>query len=131
MKTKTLNNKFYSIIDKLGISKRDMRPYAAGFVTGLAEKVHIGACAAAMVKPSIVDSYWLLPTCKDIARTYKLRLFVLPRTKVIEVWFCRDKQTVEKLKDAECMDLRGANRARALLCGFPYASINDSYPISK
>jgi hypothetical protein len=76
-------------------SEAEARAFAAGHVSGQAEKVYLGACGGAMFRPQPENFDWLLDVVSRIASRYGLRVQVLPcetpddRKK--EIWISRNK----------------------------------------
>lgn len=95
-----------------------VRVFAAGFVSGQAEKVYLGACRAAMFRPSAERYGMLIDVASDVARRYGLT--VVTGVK-FEIWICRDEWApmVRTLKDAE-ENSRIWHECRGFLCGIPF-----------
>lgn len=51
-----------------------IRIFAAGFVSGQCEKVYLGACRAAMFRPSLERSAMLLEVVHDMGQRYGLNV---------------------------------------------------------
>lgn len=65
-----------------------IRIFAAGFVSGQAEKVYLGACRAAMFRPSQDRYGMLIETVRDVAQRYGLTV-VEGIGSQNEIWVCR------------------------------------------
>ena len=63
-----------------------MRAFAAGFVTGEAEKIYLGACAAAMFRPSKQHLDTLFRIALKASETYELSIRVLNCPDETEIW---------------------------------------------
>lgn len=61
------------------------KAFAAGFVSGQAEKVYLGACKAAMFRPSAETRGWLVPIIDSVCDRYDLRKTFIAR----EIWITR------------------------------------------
>src|ERR1700721_1234405 len=84
-----------------------IRIYAAAFCAGQAEKVCLGACRAAMFRPSADRFTMLIAVVCDVAKRYGLTVYVRPaynpETKHAgrEIWICRSKglDDIEELEN--------------------------------
>ena len=104
--------------------------FAAGFVSGQAEKVYLGACRAAMFRPSQDRKAMLLEIVADAAARYGLRV-VVPVGAKGEVWICRATYlpAVEMLRDChpENENSEWWHRHRAFLCGVPDDEVDSKF----
>lgn len=102
-----------------GIDPVKNRIFAAGFVSGQAEKVYLGACRAAMFRPS-QDRYGdLIETAQDVADRYGLTV-VAPIGKKQEVWICRTRWAGDvHMLNGLIEDTAEWHELRAWLCGVP------------
>src|SRR4051812_16866114 len=62
--------------------------FARGFVAGASEKIYLGACRAAMFRPSEGRREMLLAAVRAVARVYGL-VVVEPIGVNAEIWICR------------------------------------------
>jgi hypothetical protein len=60
------------------MSPEQIRVFAAGYVTGQAEKIYLGACAAAMFRPS-PEHYDMLAVRAALEQPWRGRLFSIRR----------------------------------------------------
>lgn len=95
------------------------RAFAAGFVSGQAEKVYLGACMAAMFRPSADKQAMILELVQDACDRYSLLSYDSRRG---ELWICRDRgvwEWVHALFWEEEENTPNWHRQRAVLCGIP------------
>jgi hypothetical protein len=107
------------------MSPEQIRVFAAGFVTGQAEKIYLGACAAAMFRPSPEHMVMLREVVQETAQRYGL---VAVTSHQGELWLCQPQVKGLVL----CQDVRSGrdgvyHALRALLCGIPASQIDLSY----
>lgn len=77
-----------------------IRLFAAGFISGQAEKVYLGACRGAMFRPSPDWAARLLEIVRDVAARYGLIVRLAARQNR-EIWLLRDEAAVALLEEAE------------------------------
>jgi hypothetical protein len=104
-----------------------LRAFAAGFVSGQAEKVYLGACRAAMFRPSQDRAGLIADLLADVCRRYGL-WFILDVGSKKEAWICRPStmNDVLELKDIE-EDTVEWHLARAWLCGVPVNEVDIEF----
>jgi hypothetical protein len=106
-----------------------IRVYSAGFVNGQAEKVYLGACPAAMFRPS--------PGRYDLVLGIALEAAVLYQLSVEEyddeIWICRSHEIACQVMDLRKLDRESAkwHIARAWLCGIPTNEVDPRFHIRK
>lgn len=102
------------------------RIYAAGFVNGQAEKVYLGACKAAMFRPSPERFDLVVEIACDAAERYGLWCRTL---KEEEVWLCRNETTAHEVDHLEFMERNSPHWHlwRAALCGVPAMETDLSF----
>jgi hypothetical protein len=103
-----------------------IRLFAAGFVSGQAEKVYLGACRAAMFRPSPDRRAMLLEILEDVARRYGLHYTV----EADEIWLWRDPGTanaIDQVFRRGDRDPAGYHRLRGMLCGVPPDEIDEQF----
>lgn len=124
MKTKPKRcEDFYRILNRSFTDDMTTRKaFAQGWMSGLAEKVYMGACRAAMVSPLRIDAEWMIAAAEKIKDVYELYLFVHNRQFRTEIWFCRDIKTQGQLA-AYIND----NQFRATICGLDMALYNPHH----
>lgn len=116
-----LNDHYLNLSPK---SEIDRRNFSYGFIAGLAEKVFIGACRAAMVAPALQDAEWLEVEVEVIAEEYDLYIATIRRTNRIEYWLLKtllDRDLLVASPDD--------NQLRGLLCGYPLKDIDVAHVI--
>jgi hypothetical protein len=111
-----------------------LRAFTAGFVTGQAEKVYLGACRATMFRPSAEYHQTVEEAVTDTAMRYGLftvRLdYGIPDHPVNEFWLCRTAEDAGKVGN---MALRFEvnsvewHQERATLCGVPDTEVDVRY----
>src|ERR1039458_9122668 len=102
------------------------RQFSYGHMTGLAEKVYLGACQAAMNAPTHDDVNWMRSAHSLIADQYGLLTFEKRRNRVTELWFVKGAASYAAL--AAGVD---DNATRGALCGIPALGIDPDYAIEK
>jgi hypothetical protein len=123
-KKKRCNDFYHIIMKQFADGETDRRLLSIGWMGGLAEKVYMGACRAAMVAPLRIDESWTCHAARFICETYGLHIFVKHRTSRTEIWFCRDTKTQYAL-DAYIDD----NQFRATICGLDMALYDPKHPL--
>lgn len=102
-----------------------VRQFTYGFICGQAEKVHAGACQAAMSAPLNEDADWTRAAVEKIAAVYGLATYEYRRARRTEFWLLRpDFGVVDKLAQRI-----NDNIYRALICGIPWRDIDRDYVI--
>jgi len=118
-------NKFTDMTDK------EVRIFAAGHLTGQAEKVYLGACRAAMVRPSEDYRQWCLTVAIHLSSIYGLEISVFEREEIKdEIWIHRpDARSQVQLLG--CPDIEVNSRfwhmIRGDLCGVPPGHIDHQF----
>jgi hypothetical protein len=104
-----------------------VRVYAAGFVHGQAEKVYLGACRAAMFRPSEKWRSMMDAVVHDAARRYGL--LVIPKVgSQSEFWICRAKYERDVIRMAASEEDSAAwHKRRAWLCGVPDSEVDVEF----
>ena len=101
--------------------------FAAGFVSGEAEKVYLGACSAAMFRPSQDRMGMLSEIVEDVCQRYGLVSFDGGRG---ELWICRNMDVWEALREMHAMVPANSeewHRRRAELCGIPLGEVDVNF----
>lgn len=128
MQAKTCGPMYFDALSKYaGDDDALIRVFAAGFINGQAEKVYLGACRAAMFRPSEERYVMVRELAKEACERYNLNLFYAPDG---EVWICRSVATWKALDDLYAQyDNRGAewHRRRGELCGVPAHEIDEEF----
>lgn len=102
------------------------RAFAAGFINGQAEKVHLGACRAAMARPSPETRQMVIGLITDACVRYGLYGFVRVGD---ELWMCRDHKAAQQVERLLGMqpDTAMWHVLRGHLCGVPPSEIDTSF----
>lgn len=97
------------------------RAFAAGFVSGQAEKVHLGACTAAMFRPSEEKRPLIQAILDDVLPRYGL----VAQWIGDEVWISRSEscQRVRGMLDF-VVNSEFWHRIRGKLCGVPHEELD-------
>jgi hypothetical protein len=100
------------------------RLFAAGFVSGQAEKVYLGACRAAMFRPSPEKRDMLIEVVVEVAKRYDLAVDYL----LDEIWILRRTREDQwalfsRLQDEE-VNSPIWHTWRAYLCGVPAEEVD-------
>ncbi len=131
----------------VGSDREKIKIYAAGFVAGQCEKVYLGACSAAMFRPSADWASGLMELVKPIAAdyglivaecNYKIRQLGSGAIQPIqEVWVLRDGITESIFREMIVRQMDGLHlmadyldtwhRVRGILCGIPSKEIDTEY----
>ena len=101
--------------------------YFWGYLTGLAEKVWLGACPAAMVHPS---EYWYAEELKITQRVCAIYgLSYEEYVEAGEIWFYKDQRAAMALQNIRAQPLNSPSwhACRAWLCGIPNDLVDIHY----
>jgi hypothetical protein len=112
-----------------GKTPEEYRAFAAGFAAGQAEKVYLGACQAAMFRPSNDHFEWYYQEVKRIADAYGLETRVLSSFQMEtshEIWIYREK-TVVGMWMMQDINSPEWHQLRAQLCGIPADEVDVNY----
>ena len=98
------------------------RAFVGGFIGGQAEKVYLGACRAAMFRPSPENLYLVWKLAGDATRRYRLISSMLGD----EVWLLRNIGAFELFEELHDMVPNSPiwHAARGQLCGVPLEEID-------
>ena len=93
-----------------------IKTFAAGFVTGQAEKVKLGACRACMFRPSAEHRGFMAEVVADAAKRFGLhfRFFA----DVSEFWLCSNQFSINSLRQL-AVNSAYWHMHRGLMCGVP------------
>ncbi len=103
--------------------------FACGFAAGQAEKVYLGACKAAMFRPSSESFEWYQSQVKQIAKLYGLVCTILDSHCVetpYEVWIHRDGVQIGAWLKHEPNSPEW-HKLRAEACGIPADEVDVDY----
>lgn len=109
--------------------------FASGHVCGQSEKIYLGACSAAMFRPSTEEGFrGLLATVEICSLVYGLRIRVLFPDDLgkREIWIFRPDNDglIASLEDEE-YNSPSWHILRGLLCGVPLDSIDAEFHLRK
>ena len=112
-----------------GMDPNKVPLFAAGFISGQAEKIYLGACQAAMSRPS--DDWWptVMVIVHKVASRYSLAVATLPTSRGSEVWLCRSAAVagaVLRLADL-AENSPEWHTQRGLLCGVPVHQLDPQF----
>lgn len=112
----------------------EITAFAAGHATGLAEKVYLGACEAAMLRPEPENYEWLLATVRQVAHVYGLAVQEYkypengPRAGAREIWMLDVRDEGAGILFNALTDLPANSPSwhatRGKLCGVPMGQID-------
>lgn len=98
--------------------------FVAGWVGGLGEKVHLGACKAAMISPLMKDYAWVREIIDNVCAEYGLLKHVIYREYRVEFWVFRNT------RDQYLLSMHpNDGRMRGRMCGIPIDEIDENYSI--
>ena len=112
-----------------GMDSRKIPIFAAGFISGEAEKIYLGACSAAMFRPSADWFDRVFNICHQVARRYELLVRVLDTTKGCEIWILRSNLFAEMIVQLAGYGENTAewHRVRGRLCGVPEHELDSAF----
>lgn len=104
--------------------------FAAGMAVGQAEKIYLGACSAAMFRPSLEHKAKMLAVCAYLSRVYGLEVSVFERGEVSNELWLHTKESTEFLQRVinwEVYNSPAWHIGRGLLCGVPFDQIDFEF----
>lgn len=103
--------------------------FAAGFMSGQAEKIYLGACRAAMFRPSAEYLPVIREILQKIADRYHLWIESLNTAQGEELWLCADPRVATEIRQlADIKENCGAwHLKRGILCGVPLKKIDTDF----
>ncbi len=116
-------------LETYGCTKDMHFAFACGFVSGQAEKVFLGACPAAMFRPSPEHFEWLYDEVTKIAVRYGLEIAVLPSAQSKtpdEIWIFREGYAIGRWHDSP-VNSPNWHYHRAAACGIPNDRIDYKF----
>lgn len=119
---KTCGQLFMDAFNHLTTSESQQIGFKMGFLAGLAEKVYMGACPAACIRPNLGELQIMTHAAKAIATVYDLELatFSIGEDYGIELWMFRTEAEMNKgIKQMSEANINGSfwHSLRAQLCG--------------
>lgn len=108
------------------------KAFAAGFIHGHTEKIHLGAVPAAMFRPSQERCSLVLQIVNDAVKRYGLDGYYLSTSQGAEYWIFKDDWAGRLLqylsrKQAEIENSWAWHCFRGLLCGIPMDRIDPRF----
>lgn len=93
--------------------------FAAGFVSGQAEKVKLGACQAAMFRPSEDWVETVRSIVREVAERYGLAWATIGTSRGLEIWLCKSFEIYDAITSLESLGENSPrwHERRGLLCG--------------
>lgn len=108
--------------------------YAAGMASGQAEKIYLGACQAAMFRPSKEHHGKMLAVCVYLSGVYGLEVSVFNRPEIWnEIWLHTDKcgHLLYNTLHNEDVDSPIWHTVRGMLCGVPFNQIDSDFHLRR
>lgn len=106
----------------------------AGHALGQAEKIHLGACSAAMFRPSTpILRGWILQVCAILSGVYSLEISVFEREEIAdEIWIHtpESRHLISRLAHIE-YNSQEWHTLRGKLCGVPPSQIDCEFHLRK
>lgn len=115
------------------ITQDPVQLFSAGHMTGQAEKVYLGACTAAMFRPSLEYSAWAFQAAVYLAGLYGLSVSTFGREDIAdEIWIHRTNRT-ENVQNIQFEDFNSSawHILRGMLCGVPIGEIDTEFHLRK
>lgn len=104
------------------------RDATVGFWIGLAEKVGMGACRAAMVRPNLGKNPWATEALSAVANHWGLVVTTFKYGDITELWITRPANAVEVENLLTCaVNSPEWHTRRGLLCGVPVEEIDPEF----
>lgn len=111
------------------VTDAERAAFAAGHVSGQAEKVYLGACRAAMFRPQPENMLWLLSVVEKVAERYGLRVECLSYDfkglASDEIWISRNGFTQDLA--GIVVNSRTWHVLRGRACGIPDAELDCEF----
>jgi len=124
---KTCGSMYKAGLETYAHNEDEVRIFAAGFVTGQAEKVYLGACRAAMFRPSEDRRAMLISIVQDVCSRYDL-VYVGHVGSNYEIWICRREWMFEIVRMGDLKENSPMWHAkRAFLCGIPDMEVDEQF----
>lgn len=108
--------------------------FAAGMALGQAEKIYLGACQAAMFRPSKENHGKMLAVCVYLSGIYRLEVSVFNRPEIWnEVWLHTNKCGHLLYNTLQNEDVNSPiwHTVRGMLCGIPYNQIDLDFHLRR
>lgn len=112
-----------------GMDAEKIPLFAAGFVSGQAEKIYLGACQAAMFRPSADYHKMVALIVVEVAGRYDLRVATLRTSRGLEIWLCRSIFVVRSIGMIGGFGENSTlwHERRGTLCGVPASEIDNEF----
>lgn len=108
--------------------------FAAGMATGQAEKIYLGACSAAMFRPSPENRAKMIAVAVYLSGKYGLEVSLFERTEIRdEIWLHTKESThvLSQCLQEEEYNSPGWHYFRGLICGVPLDRIDPEFHLRK
>lgn len=111
-----------------GGDSKFIKVFAAGFISGQAEKVYLGACSAAMFRPSAENFEIVSDIVQQVRTQYGLMAYVL----IDEIWICKPEY-FDRVKSLKTIPVNSPSwhLMRGLLTGVPMNDIDLEFHLRK
>lgn len=107
----------------------ELRAFSAGHMVGQAEKIYLGACSAAMFRPSPSYREWAVIAAIKISAIYGLQVSVFEREEIKdEIWI--HKKTLNwEISLLNGLDVNSPewHSLRGRLCGIPEYDLDPNF----
>lgn len=113
-----------------GMDRDKVAVFAAGFVSGQAEKIYLGACQAAMFRPSPENHHMVMEIAVEVATRYGLSVDQLETSRGVEIWLCGSPTValmIRNLSTAVRENTPRWHEERGLLCGISPEQIDHKF----
>lgn len=103
--------------------------FAAGFAAGEAEKVYLGACRAAMFRPSEEHRTWILRVAVKLVVVYGLEVSLFERVEINDEIWIHKPEARDELSQLSQMAANSPewHTLRGRLCGIPDSNIDPKF----
>lgn len=108
------------------MSRDEVLMFTAGFISGQAEKVYIGACSAAMFRPSEERYADVHKLVMRIRNRYGLGSCFLSTSRGREIWLFKEPDVCDDIQGLRHIDENSSHwhGSRARLCGIPRVNVD-------
>lgn len=131
MKSETTCGPLYQdgLLAFTGMDPAKIPIFAAGFVSGEAEKIFLGACSAAMFRPSEEWHDTVMGIVDDVSSRYGLFVEELPTSRGVEIWLCLSPAVQLSIRMLPTLGENSPewHQRRGLLCGIPSHQIDYQF----
>lgn len=111
-----------------GMDPEKIPLFAAGFVSGQAEKIYLKACQAAMFRPSGEHHEMVWRIVLEVAGRYGLFVQKLETSRGVELWLCSSPIVAQSIRNLPRPENSPEwHEARGMLCGVPRHQIDYEF----